>query len=465
MPEKTINDIPAPVREIFEKGKVAFQRNILDYAFIHFEQVLAREPGFYECREMLRAAQFKKAGAKSGLFKKMLGAASSQPMVAKAQLALRKDPIEAINIAEQILSSDPHNTAAHRVLAEAALAADFPRTAILSLEILAKASPKDRALKLQLAEAYERIHQIAKAEAIYSELLKANPNDAEVAQAYKNLSARRTLDETGFGALADGAGSYRDVLKDKEEAISLEQQNRQVKTEDVTTQLIREKEERLAREPNNLKVLRDLAELHAQKKDYDTALAYYERIRNSEGGADPSLEKAIADTTLKRFDYLMETLDPNIPEQAQQIAQLQAQKQEFQLTDARQRVEKYPTDLQLRYELGVLYFHAGKISEAIQEFQKAQNNPARRIASMSYLAQCFARRGMHDLAARKFQEALKEKVTFDEEKKELLYALGCVLEKMGKKDEAIEQFKLIYEADIGYKDVAAKVDAYYASQG
>ena len=54
---------------------------------------------------------------------------------------------------------------------------------------------------------------------------------------------------------------------------------------------------------------------------------------------------------------------------------------------------------------------------------------------------------------------------FRSEKKELIYTLGCVLEKMGKKDEAIEQFKIIYEADIGYKDVSAKVDAYYAAQG
>jgi hypothetical protein len=35
---------------------------------------------------------------------------------------------------------------------------------------------------------------------------------------------------------------------------------------------------------------------------------------------------------------------------------------------------------------------------------------------------------------------------------------------MGKKEEAIEQFKLIYELDISYKDVAAKVDAFYAGQ-
>ena len=53
---------------------------------------------------------------------------------------------------------------------------------------------------------------------------------------------------------------------------------------------------------------------------------------------------------------------------------------------------------------------------------------------------------------------------FDEEKKELIYLLGCVLEKMGKREEAIEQFKLIYEVDIGYKDVAEKMDAYYGGQ-
>ena len=35
---------------------------------------------------------------------------------------------------------------------------------------------------------------------------------------------------------------------------------------------------------------------------------------------------------------------------------------------------------------------------------------------------------------------------------------------MGKKAEAVEQFKIIYETDIGYKDVAAKVDAFYSGQ-
>ena len=83
---------------------------------------------------------------------------------------------------------------------------------------------------------------------------------------------------------------------------------------------------------------------------------------------------------------------------------------------------------------------------------------------MNYLAQCFAKRKMFDLAAKTLQNAIKEKAVFDEEKKDLIYNLGCVLESMNKKEEAIEQLKLIYEVDAGYKDVGAKVDAYYAGQ-
>jgi hypothetical protein len=48
---------------------------------------------------------------------------------------------------------------------------------------------------------------------------------------------------------------------------------------------------------------------------------------------------------------------------------------------------------------------------------------------------------------------------------ELVYTLGSILEKMGKREEAIEQFKLIYEVDSSYKDVEKKVDDYYASGG
>jgi len=182
------------------------------------------------------------------------------------------------------------------------------------------------------------------------------------------------------------------------------------------------------------------------------------------GGSDSTLDRAIAETIGRRYEHQIERLHKESPTYAEEVAKLEAEKLSFLIAECQKRVEKFPTDLTIRFEMGLLYFQAGKISEAIQEFQKAQGNPHKRIAAMNYLAQSFAKRKMFDLAAKTLQNAIKEKIGFDDERKDLIYNLGCVFESMGKKEEAIEQFKLIYETDIGYRDVAAKVDAYYAGQ-
>jgi tetratricopeptide (TPR) repeat protein len=181
-------------------------------------------------------------------------------------------------------------------------------------------------------------------------------------------------------------------------------------------------------------------------------------------GNDPSLETAVANTMVRRFDHQTAALNPSDADYAEQVAKLQAEKLAFQLAECQKRVEKFPTDLAIRYEMGVLNFQAGKINEALADFQKAQNNPHKKIAAMGYLAKCFAQKKMFDSAVRTLQNVIKEKLIFDDEKKDLIYNLGCVLEAMGKKAEAHEQFLLIYETDAGYKDVSAKVDAFYAGQ-
>ncbi|HEY5232728.1 MAG TPA: hypothetical protein VIK35_04260 [Verrucomicrobiae bacterium] len=467
MAEKNINDISRDARTLFAKAAEAAQRQNIDYAIDLFNQVLQREPEFYAGRKALRAEQFKKAGSGGGggFFKKMMSGAGSSPQVARARMVLGKNPGEAMAIAEQILNGDPNSSAAHRIIVEAAAALELPRTAALSYETLAKNSPKDKDLAIEFAHAVSEIGEGSRAEQIVLDLLRDNPSDGDLSQALKNLSARKTLDEGGYNALEGGEGSYRDILKNKEEAVSLEQEKRSQKTEDVAARLIAEYEARLQTEPDNLKLLRQLAELYTDKKEFDRALEFYDRIKSSEmGGGDSSLAQAIANTIVKRYDHQIAGLNPFAAEHADELARLQAEKLDFQVAECRKRVEKFPTDLAVRFEMGQLYFQAGKISEAISELQKAQGNPHKRLAAMSLLAQCFAKRKMFDLAARTLQNAIKEKLVFDDEKKDLIYNLGCVLEETDKKEDAVEQFKIIYETDIGYRDVAAKVDAFYAAQ-
>ncbi|HOC58052.1 MAG TPA: tetratricopeptide repeat protein [Verrucomicrobiota bacterium] len=464
MAEKSLNELPRELRMLYVKGNDAVQRDNLDYAIDLFNQVLAKEPGVFECRKALRNAQTRKAGSGRGFFKKIMSSAGSSPLLARGHLALGKDPAEALKIAEQILNGDPANSAAHKLVVEAATALDLPQTAVLSLEMLVAHSPNDQDIAVKYAHALANAGEVRKAEAVLANLYRASPHDQELAQALKDLSARKTLDEGGYEALADGTGSYRDILKDKEEAVLLEQQNRQVKSEDVAERLIREYEARLQTEPKNLKLLRQLAELYTQKEQFDRALSYYDQIKASEIGGDASLDRNIADTVRRKYDHQMAQLDATAPDHAEKLAALQAEKQAYQLAECQKRAERFPTDLQIRFELGQLYFQAGKTTEAMKEFQKAQGNPHRRIQALSYLGQCFARRGIHDLAASTFQDAVKEKAVFDEEKKELIYLLGSVFEKMGKRDDAIAQFKIIYAVDVGYKDVADKIDAFYGGQ-
>ena len=470
MAEKTHNEISRDARMLFEKGMEAAKRDNTDYAISLLSQGLEKEPAYFEGRKALRAAQFKKAGTSGGgFFKKMLSGAGSSPQIAKAKMVLGKNPGEAMAIAEQILNTDPNNASAHRIIVDAANALELSHTAVLSYETLIKQSPKDRNLAIDFAHALAAAGDASegennRGEKILMDLLRDNPHDGDLNKALKNLSARKTMDEGGYGALASGEGSFRDILKDKKEAAALEQEKRVVKTEDTTERLIGEYESRLNTEPDNLRLVRSLADLYTQKKQFARALEFYDRIKAAGMGNDPSLDTAIAATIGRRFEHQIAELNPFDADHAEKVAAIQAEKLAFQQAECQKRAEKFPTDLAIRYELGVLNFSAGKIGEAIQEFQKAQGNPHKRIAAMGYLAQCYAKRKMFDLAARTLQNAIKEKPVFDEEKKELTYNLGSVLESMGKKDEAMEQFKLIYELDISYKDVATKVDAFYAGQ-
>ena len=468
MAETKLDDLPRELKPLYRKGADAAQRDNFDYAIALFNQVLEKEPGCYEVRAALRDVQQRKSGGGgTGFFKKMLSGAGSSPQIAKGRMALNNNPHDAITIAEQVLTGgDPNSSLAHRLLADAAIALEMPHTAVLSLEVLAKTSPNDQTLQVEFANALARTGQSKRAEHIIQDLLRAHPNDMELRKELKNISALKTLDEGGYEKLGkgQGEGSYRDILRNKEEAVSLEQEKRAQKTEDVTARLIGEYEARLVNEGHNLKLIRSLAELYTEKKQFDRALEYYARVKTEEMGNDPSLDKAIAETVVRKFDHAIGELNPFDADHAERVAGINAEKLAYQLAECQQRVDKYPTDLYIRYEMGVLFFEAGKITEAISEFQKAQQNPHKRIPSLNYLAQCFSHRGMNDSAVRTLQNALREKQVFDDEKKELTYQLACIFEKMGKRQEALEQFTTIYETDIGYKDVGAKVDAFYAGQ-
>jgi len=101
MPEKNLNEIVRDARVLFTRGTEALAHDNFDYAITLLNQVLEKEPGFFDCRKTLRDAQFRKAGdGGSGLFKRMWSNTGNSPQIMKAKMALGKNPAEAMAIAE-----------------------------------------------------------------------------------------------------------------------------------------------------------------------------------------------------------------------------------------------------------------------------------------------------------------------------------------------------------------------------
>ena len=131
------------------------------------------------------------------------------------------------------------------------------------------------------------------------------------------------------------------------------------------------------------------------------------------------------------------------------------------IDDARERLDRNPTDLQLRYELGEQLTNAGEYRDALPQLQRARQNPNARFKAMNLLGRCYRELGMLDLAAKQLEDAARETMVMDEIKKEIVYNLGLVYEQMGDVEKHIDAMKKIYEADYGYRDVAARVESSY----
>jgi hypothetical protein len=80
---------------------------------------------------------------------------------------------------------------------------------------------------------------------------------------------------------------------------------------------------------------------------------------------------------------------------------------------------------------------------------------------MNLLGCCYSELEMLDLAVKQLEEASKEILSMDAMKKEMVYNLALVYERMGEQEKSVVCMKQIYEVDYGYKDVARRVESSY----
>ncbi len=484
MPIQTDKELSPGARALWLKALSAVELKNHGYAISLIRAVLKETPGFLDGRKRLRKVEIVFTRGK----KSFLSGLSTASL--KGASYVKKDPVAAMELAETILETDPTNAQANHLLKEAAKAAGYPEIAAFALETLIDANPTDTKIMHELGEHFIAMGNSDKAVNVYSRIAEINPADLTAVKRSKDAAATATMKSGGW----DREGvSYRDLIKNKEEAVSLEQKSRVVRSTQAIDALLDELHPQWEAQPEHIDNSKRMARLWEERYETEAtdealtnAIWFYNHTNDVLKGSDPGIQRKLSDLVFKQTeteikvedDYIAQTeewlaaeenashpdapgLQQAVEESKHKAAELKQRRDALLISDARRRIDRNPTDLQLRYELGVLLVQSGQYSEAISELQKARQNPNARLKAMNLLGQCYTEKGMLDLAVKQFKDASSEILGMDITKKDILYKLGLVHERMGKKDEAITCFKEIYDADYGYKDVAKRVESSY----
>jgi tetratricopeptide (TPR) repeat protein len=461
MEETALNDLDTRVQKQVENARKAVSRNP-GYAVDILSNILVRHPGCLEARKVLHQAQQRaKSGQSKGLgalFQKLTGLASG------GDAKVKKNPEKALESAEQLLAANPANPAGYKMLGAAAEALELKETAAFAYEELFELDKANSEYAKSLMRAYIEIGKTKQAVEIGDRAYRANPSDDEVQALIRQASVAQTMEKGKW----EEDKSFRDKLKDEDEAQKLEQASRAKTGESGLRSLIEDAKKAVEKEPENINHYRELANNYRKLGEYDDALEWVEKARELESGrADVNLERLVG--TLKREKMQkgiaeVETKLESNPEDAEaqaELEKLRAEEHDFRREQAQLLVQRYPNEFSYRFELGEIYFADGETDHAIKELQLALRAPKVRVAALILLGKAYLAKGFHDLAAEQLQTAKSEIPGMTEQKKDVLYQLGSAYEQQGDMDKAMVEFKALYGADITYRDVAMKIDDFY----
>src|SRR2546423_1679591 len=388
MPVKTENELTEPLRSHWLKAVAAIELRNFDYAVSLLQGILRQEPDFLTGRQLLRRTEVSKQKAvKKGLFNVSTSALS----IMKAQRELKKDPKRAVELLERVLEDEPYNRQANLALKEAAVAAGWPEIGVFALRTVLEDKPNDPKILHELGRLYHDLCESEQELEIYSRLSEIDPTDAEAVRLGKDAAARASMKSGGWTQ----AETYRDLIKDKDVAVSLEQQSRMALTGESLDQQIEETYARHEAEPQSVDHARRLGALYEQKADTENAIAWYQYVADLTNGTDTTLVRKVTDLKRAQADNEIAVhekfLAENGPEasdyaaRSEALAHAKKQRAELLIEEAQKRSERNPTDLRLRFELGERLVEAGRLRDALPELQRARQNPNARLKSMNLL--------------------------------------------------------------------------------
>ena len=440
----------------------AIQTN-LSYTLEIYGSILKQSQGCLELRKKLRALQIKSAQGSTKGLNNLLGKVTSVPFMFGGKS--EKDPEGTLVKAEALIEKNPGNVLAHEMLADAANLLEMKETVVFAYETIRKIHPTNIKNLKELGNAYLEFGSTEKAIETGNAILKIQPTDGDAVDLMKRASVAVAMNKGKWEESED----FRAQLKDESETQALEQQAKAVTDSKGLEDLIRQTYKKVEQEPGILNNYLQLSEYYHRYGDLENSIAWIQEARKQPAGqGDVSLEEKERLLTIEYFDNSIQEWEkahianPDNLETKESWNNAISQKKLYEKSQLESLVQRYPNDYGYRYQLGINLFENEDYDNCLSHFQLAQRNAKVRLDSILYLGRAYSRKNFHDLAIEQFSLLKNEIQVMDERKKDAIYELGCCFESMGDQDKAIEEFKVVYSADISFRDVADKINAFYS---
>ncbi len=441
----------------FASAGEAAEKNSFDYAIDMYLEGLRCEPdaldeGHIKLRELALIRQ-EKGGKKPTMMEKLkrMGGKTALEQMLNAEYLFAKNP-EHLPFAEAIL--------------KAATAGGYEKTIRWIADLVfqannALAKPSVSTYVL-LKDSYASLGQFDRAVAACQRAAKLKPENGELADEYKRLSAELTLSRGHY----EQEGDFRQSIKDRESQEKLHAQQGVVKTEDYRLSAVEEARAKLARNSNLLGNIFGLAQVLSEMESDEAENEAIELLEDAyERKSDFSFKRRAGQIKVKQLNRKLRKAraaaeaNPEDSQAKARAAESSAALEKFELEHYRLCVDNYPTDLQAKYEYGVRLVRGKRYDDAIPLFQEAQKDPRRKITAMSKIGLCFFMKGWYADAIDVFNRAMEAyEIKDDNVAKELRYNLGRAYEEQGETEKALEIYRKIAQLDFAYKDISQRVD-------
>jgi tetratricopeptide (TPR) repeat protein len=441
----------------FERARKAADTQNFDYAIEMYLEGIRYDPDALE-QGHLRLFE---------LALKRQGKDGKKPSMMERMKHMRgKTPLEQMLNAEYLLAKDPDHLPYAEAMLKAAVAGEYRRTvgwiANLIFQANNASSRPSANTYVLLKDSYKAIGQYDKAIVACQLASKLKPQDADLADEFKNLTAELTMARGKY----DQEGDFRQSIKDREGQEKLQSQQAIVKTEDYKQSAVNEARTAYTQDPNLPKNIFGLAQALSEMQE-----------SKADNEAVELLEKAYK--TKKDFSYKqraglirMKNLRLKIrrakaaveaksedAEAKSRLSKLNARLNSVELEHYGLCVANYPTDLQAKFEYGSRLIRNKKFDEAIPLFQEAQKDPRHKISSMDKIGLCFFYKGWYADAIDIFTQAIElYEIKDDGVAKDLRYNLARSYEQQDDTEKSLEIYRKIAQLDFGYRDVRQRVD-------